>query len=255
MAYDLAVTEEDFLKFANDIIPLIEKEKITEQLIEKFIERFMLYSQEADQRRQDLDQREQRATEELMEYSPILLTAERECKFLSVCLAHFSYNLANLRRLVQGYDYYRGFLRIEFIFDQFQLILNKCRKYAVTQKGLDSKRRKQSKTVIQGHEMSAAQEYNFLIAMLEENLEKYDKQYHLGKKAVAAPIKKARPPAKRKANRPQPSFQHLELPDNYQIDYTQINRPTNIAEPGNKNAGKQNGAKQGGHQPAQEGGH
>ena len=55
MALDLSVTDDDFLKFANEIIPLIERDKITEQLIEKFIERFMLYSQEADKRRSELN--------------------------------------------------------------------------------------------------------------------------------------------------------------------------------------------------------
>ena len=73
MAYDLAVSEEDFLKFANEIIPLIERDKITEQLIEKFIERFMLYSQEADRRKQELSQRENKAAEDIIEFSPICI--------------------------------------------------------------------------------------------------------------------------------------------------------------------------------------
>lgn len=48
MALDTTITEEDFLKFSSEIIPYIEKDKVTEELIEKFIERFMLYSQEAE---------------------------------------------------------------------------------------------------------------------------------------------------------------------------------------------------------------
>ena len=71
MAQDLAVSEEDFMKFATEIIPLIERDKITEQLIEKFIERFMLYSQEADRRKQELNQREHSAAEDIIEFSPI----------------------------------------------------------------------------------------------------------------------------------------------------------------------------------------
>jgi hypothetical protein len=44
MALDTTISEEDFTKFTTEIIPYIEKEKVTEGLIEKFIERFMLYS-------------------------------------------------------------------------------------------------------------------------------------------------------------------------------------------------------------------
>lgn len=75
MAQDLAVSEEDFMKFATEIIPLIERDKITEQLIEKFIERFMLYSQEADRRKQELNLREHSAAEDIIEFNPIRIIA------------------------------------------------------------------------------------------------------------------------------------------------------------------------------------
>jgi transcription antitermination factor NusG len=71
MAMDVTITEEDFIKFSSEIIPYIEKEKTTEELIEKFIERFMLYSQEAELRRENLTSRENRGVEEIMEFNPI----------------------------------------------------------------------------------------------------------------------------------------------------------------------------------------
>ena len=70
MAEEQQLGEEEFDKFAQEVIPLIEKEKITEQLIDKFIERFMLYSQLAQERNERLNERERLGEEDIMEYNP-----------------------------------------------------------------------------------------------------------------------------------------------------------------------------------------
>ena len=62
--------------------------------------------------------------------------------------------------------------------------------------------------------------------MFEENLEKFDKNYHLGRKA-APPKKKRKAPATQ-TPKPKPTIETEQ--ENYNIDYSQRNRPSFVKE-------------------------
>ncbi|CAD8176090.1 unnamed protein product [Paramecium octaurelia] len=166
MAHNYQVSEEDFKIFAKEIIPLVQKDKLQEQILEKFLNRFDIFDREASLKNRSIMQRVQEAKEDIIPYNPVQLTAERECVYLSFCLLYLKFHLENLRLLVTNFPQYKKVLKNPIILEQFKQIYQKCRKAASSCK----MNARKTEAIQQSHEFSQ------LLTIFKTNLDSVDPQ-------------------------------------------------------------------------------
>lgn len=126
------MSDEDFSSFAERVIPIIEKDRLAEQMLAKFLSRFEIFAREAEAKSLSIQQLMEEGREEVISFDPLLLSPNREAKFLTLCLVHLKYHLENLRYLVSHFSLYKQYVRIPEILEQFKAIYGKCRKIAIT---------------------------------------------------------------------------------------------------------------------------